>query len=61
MVAKRPRKNCHCAAYNFPHRRDERRCIEPSADTGDDYTADHAADDPRRGQAAGLNAMRRIP
>lgn len=27
---------------------------------GDDYAADHAADDPRRGQAEGLNALRRM-
>jgi len=57
----RPRKNCHCAAYSFPHRRDERRCIEPAADTdGDDYAADHRADSPRRGQSDGLNRLARL-
>jgi len=29
-------------------------------EAGDDYSADHRADDPRRGQAAGLNALRRL-
>lgn len=58
---KRKQKNCHCAAYPFtPHRHDWRRCIIPE-DDGDDYAADHRADDPRRGQAAEINRMRRRP
>lgn len=42
---------CDCAAKLA------REDAEPVVDTGDDYTADHAADDPRRGQAAGLNTL----
>lgn len=58
MKRNRPQKTCHCAAYAFPHRHDVRRCIvAEDIDDGDDYAADHRADDPRRGQAAGLNRL----
>lgn len=58
---KRRMNPCKCKAYPFPHRYDKRRCDEwlpDEADFGDDYTADHKADDPRRGQAKDLNALR---
>lgn len=58
---KRPQKTCHCAAYAFPHRHDVRRCIVEQDDEGDDYAADHRADDPRKGQAAEINRMKRRP
>lgn len=67
-------RECRCPSYPWPHefgvgdcgdrlvKRERDEDADPiSRWTGDDYTADHAADDPRRGQAAGLNAMRRIP
>lgn len=60
MKRNRQQKTCHCAAYAFPHRHDVRRCIVEQ-DEGDDYAADHRADDPRKGQAAGLNRLIRRP
>ena len=47
---------CDCGSYERPHWRDRYGCFEH--DDGDDYTADHRADDPRRGQAKDLNDQR---
>jgi len=60
-------RECRCPAFPWPHEfgvsdcgdRLARRDADP--DTGDDYTLDHAADDPQRGQSAGLNDLRRVP
>jgi hypothetical protein len=55
--------NCKCLSYPWPHEFGLGDCgikIENISDEGDDYSADYRADDPRRGQAAGLNALRRI-
>jgi hypothetical protein len=57
---------CKCSAYPWLHEfglgdcdcEDKIKNID--VDEGDDYSADRRADDPRRGQAAGLNALRRI-
>lgn len=60
MKRNRQQRTCHCAAYAFPHRHDVRRCIvedEDDALCGDDYAADHRADDPRRGLAKELNRL----
>lgn len=67
MVAKRKRRDrrpiCSCTAYNFPHKRDERRCEQPELtdNTDADEWLERMLDDPRRGQSQGLNALRRLP
>lgn len=62
-------RECRCRAYLWPHEFGLgdcgellKRCADVAVvDTGDDYAADHRADDPRRGQAEGLNALIRRP
>lgn len=58
---KRQQKTCHCAAYAFPHQHDVRRCMVDSYREDDllDLSLDHKLDDPRRGQAQEINAMKR--
>lgn len=56
-------KTCKCKAYPFPHRMNGGKC---DAGTLDDYQPtrihrrpiDERLDDPRRGQAKDLNALR---
>jgi len=59
---------CKCAAYPWPHEFGLSDCGDRlireamgETESGDDYAADQRADDPRRGQSQGLNALRRIP
>jgi hypothetical protein len=53
--------DCKCLAYPWPHEFGLGDCgikIEKiDTNEGDDYSADYRADDPRRGQAAGLNSL----
>lgn len=60
-------RECRCRVYPYPHEFGLgdcgellKRCADvATVDAGDDYAADHRADSPTRGQAAGLNALAR--
>jgi hypothetical protein len=59
---------CRCAAFPYEHEfgvsdcgdRLTRLAADPVPDDGDDYTEDHRLDSPARGQADGLNNLRRL-
>lgn len=46
---------CSCAAFDFPHRYGSGDCMGADPDAGLKQLLDHMLDDPRHGQAAGLN------
>ena len=70
------RKVCRCDAYSFPHRMYGGRCEAHDPEAGDEEAADRwlvglmerghrnideVLDDPRHGQAAGINRERYRP